>query len=364
LTRKRILILSEPFGMGHTMAANAIKEHINEHEPDYQVEILELTRYLKPTLSQWMCGAYLLAIQHSPHIWRYFYHKSRYQRVWPQLWTIVHHLIYAEVASILRRYQPDCIICTHPFPSAIVSRLKQTEETTALLCTVVTDYGVHATWLSPQVDIYFLPSQAIKRQINSLGIEDAKLVVTGIPISAKFLRKHPKDGARRQLGLLPIPTLLCMGGGLGKGFSDELIQALSQCLEQVQVLFVVGKNRVLYDRLAETIKLKHANFHLYGFVDNIDMLMDASDLLITKPGGITCTEAVAKRLPMLLLPPLPGQEDDNYSYMIEQGYGVGLSDINSLPVYVYNLSQNSKSQSDDYIPNLHVEYSLHELISI
>ena len=330
------MILSEAFGLGHTMVARAIKAQIEQDNPSAEIEIVEFTSFLRPVLSRMLSRAYLLAIQRSPSIWRYFYDKSRYTMVKPQLWMVVQSLVYGQMKALLASSAPDEIICTHPLPSALVSVLKRAGCTTVKLTTVVTDYGIHGTWISPEVDRYMLPSHHLAEQMSALGLSIHRLEVTGIPVHPKFRVRKNKAEARMHLGVTDLPTVVCMGGGLGLGLPAELGHALSKLLDaaevgfQCQALFVTGKNNALFKELAESPISSHPHFHLYAFVEDVDVLMDASDLIVTKPGGVTCSETIAKGLPALLTKPLPGQEEDNLRYMVENGHGIYLKDVNNL----------------------------------
>jgi processive 1,2-diacylglycerol beta-glucosyltransferase len=318
---KRALILSEAFGTGHTMAAEAIREGAKLFKPDWEFRVLELGANLSPHLSRWIARFYMKTIRYSPKLWGAVYRKGQHQPLRPTYEFLLHRLMYNQIQRVLEDYQPDFIVCTHPFPSAVISRLKRLGLKIPLY-TVITDYGIHGAWISSGVDVYFVPSMKVRDQMIGLGVDERKIQVTGIPTHPKFWIKKEKSAVRAKLGLADQPTLLCMGGGLGLGLSEALLDTIAMFQNRMQILFVAGKNRELYQKLQERSEFRHPNFRLYAFVDFIDELMDASDLLITKPGGITCSEAIAKGIPMILLEPIPGQEEDNLQYLLEQRLGV------------------------------------------
>jgi len=344
MSEKRVLLLSEAFGAGHTMAAEAIKEGAKLLKPDWEFRVIELGPNLSPHLSQWIMRCYLKTLRYSPKLWGAVYRKGKHQPLRPAHEFLLHRLLYNQVKQILRAYEPDFIVCTHPFPSAVISRLKRAGLTTPLY-TVVTDFGTHGAWISSGVDQYFVPSLQMREQMIELGVPADKIQVSGIPTHPKFWVKKEKRAARAQLGLAELPTLLCMGGGMGLGLSEALLNTLALFQKRLQILFVAGKNKELYQMLQEREEFAHPNFHLYAFVDFIDELMDAADLLITKPGGVTCSEAIAKGIPMILLEPIPGQEEDNLQYLLEQQFGVAAT-----PSLLKRLASEPLSNSLPSIP--------------
>lgn len=318
---KRILILSEAFGAGHTKAAEALKEGILLIQPEWEVTVLELGTWLRPKLSQFISRFYVNTLRYSPKLWGMMYRRIQHLPVKPRVEFLLHQFFYREIAQLLDEYQPDLIICTHPFPSAVVSRLKRMGLRVPLY-TVITDYTAHGSWISSGVDRYLLPSTNVWEEMIRMGVTQEQLHVTGIPTHPKFWNKQDKRVVRQKLCLSDQPTLLCMGGGLGVGLSSELLETIYRFRQDIQLLIVTGQNEILYRSLNENIAFQHPNFNVFPFVENIHELMDASDVLMTKPGGVTCTEAMSKGIPMILLNPIPGQEEANCRYFVERRLGI------------------------------------------
>jgi processive 1,2-diacylglycerol beta-glucosyltransferase len=336
---KRILILSEAFGAGHTKTAEAIKEGVHLLKPEWQVQVLELGTWLRPKMSQFISRFYLNTLRYSPKLWGLMYRRIQHLPVKPRAEFLLHQFFYREIAQLLGDVQPDLIVCTHPFPSAVVSRLKRMGLHVPLY-TVITDYAAHGSWISSGVDRYFLPSMNVWEEMTRMGVSQEHLHVTGIPTHPKFWKKKDKREVRQKLGLSNQTTLLCMGGGLGVGLSSELLETIYRFRRNVQILFVTGKNEILYHSLKENPAFQHPNFHVFPFVENINELMDASDVLMTKPGGVTCTEAMSKGIPMILLNPIPGQEEDNCRYFVEKGLGILAREAEQVETYLNGLIQN------------------------
>ena len=344
---RRILILSENFGSGHTKAAKAIKEGINYFHPDWSINIIEVGAYLHPKINKLITTLYSKMLNHSPILWKYIYYKNKDRMTKPQFNFILHRFVYANLLKLILEYKPDVIITTHPFPGLIVSRLKRMGLNIPLH-TVITDYGIHGFWVSKEVDYYYVSSQKIRDILFNFGIENRQIFVTGIPTHPKFWRKNDRTEIRSKLGLKNIPTILLMGGGDGLGVNSGILDVLYKYCEKVQIIIVTGHNKKLYKRINKNLSNYADNIHVYGFVDNIDELMDAADLLITKPGGITSSEALNKGLPMILLKAIPGQEEDNADFIQEHNFGVSLENLATLENYLVNLIGQSEIFLKDF----------------
>lgn len=317
------LILSEPFGLGHTMAARALYEGMQAEKLSWDIEMLELSKGLSPLLSRTLSSLYTQMLKRSPVIWSIMYHHSQHKTSYHPLTFFLKKLLYRKITSLLSSKRPEFIICTHPFPSMILASLKAKYNFQLYNC--ITDYGFHGSWVNPGVDHYFLPDTNLLIDFKGCGIDGSKMTVCGLPIRQAFAHHIPQEQARLALQLHQLPTLLCLGGGLGLGLKlDGYAQILSPLLNRMQVLIVTGKNIKAYQEWMAHPIAKDPNLHVYGFVEHIDLLMDASNLIITKPGAITCTEALAKRLPMLLIDPVPGQEEKNLQYFKQNNLAIQL----------------------------------------
>lgn len=320
MRKKRVLLLSEGFGAGHTQAAHALARSLRLLAPDIQTRVLELGKFLHPMLAPWVFTAYRKTVSTQPRLYGMVY-RSRYKKSLNRMTQLaLHRIFYAQAAAVIRQLRPDTIVCTHPFPSAVVSRLKRIGLDVPL-CTVITDYDVHGAWVSREVDTYLVPTEEAKQTLLSRGVPADSVQVTGIPVHPNFWKAHNRDELRSRFGLKAMPTVLVMGGGWGlmkgKAFLDHLVQRR----EDIQLVICLGSNEKAKAALLADERFRHPHVRLLGFTHEIDKWMDVSDLLITKPGGMTCTEAMAKGIPMLFYEPIPGQEEENLQYFIQQGLG-------------------------------------------
>jgi processive 1,2-diacylglycerol beta-glucosyltransferase len=186
---------------------------------------------------------------------------------------------------------------------------------------VITDHTYHSSWIHDNTDRYIISSEYVKEDLQSLGVPEEKISVTGIPIRPEFCHNLPVDPLRKKHGIDPsIPVVLVMGGGVGIiGDGSTTIRALEELPETIQLIVVCGYNDKLKKQLSRELSNSKHQVILLGHVDYIHELMAISDMLITKPGGLTTSEAVASELPMLLFKPLPGQEQDNAMLLTELG---------------------------------------------
>lgn len=319
-------MLSEGFGAGHTQAAYALSSSLRRLSPHVQTKVLELGNFLNPKMAPLIVSAYRKTVTTQPRLMGYVY---RHQKSFNRLTTLaLHRLFYTRTQNIVRQLRPDIIVCTHFIPSAVVSRLKRLDMSfKAPLVTVITDYDAHASWISPQVDRYLVSTPEVKAKLRRRSVSAAKIQVTGMPVHPNFWEHPGKEEILEQFNLKDIPTVLVMGGGWGM-MNDEVVnEALAGWREQVQIVFCLGKNDHLLREMQEDPRYKHPHIRLIGFTREIDKLMEVSDLLVTKPGGMTCSEGLAKGIPMLFHHPLPGQEEENCRYFTAAGLGELISSL-------------------------------------
>ncbi len=335
--KKRILILSEGFGAGHTQAAHALAVSLKRMSPQVQTRVLELGSFLHPTLFSMLFSAYKKTVTSQPKLYGLMY-RSQYNKQLGRLSQLaLHRILYAQTAHIIRTLKPSAIVCTHPFPNAVVSRLKRSSGLDIPLCTVITDYDAHATWISSGTNRYLVSTTEVKEKLISRGVPSRTIRVTGIPVHPNFWENHDRDLIRTQFQLRGMPTVLVMGGGWGLVYQEDLIRYMLMWRDHIQFIFVLGNNRKMLMQLSEDPAFNHPNVRLLGFTREVSKLMEVSDLLITKPGGMTCTEAMSKGLPMLFHKPVPGQEEENAKFFASHGFGQYLESEKTIDYWCHRL---------------------------
>ncbi|MFD1175111.1 glycosyltransferase [Paenibacillus puldeungensis] len=320
MRKKRVLILSEGFGSGHTQAGHALAAGLKKLCPYIQARVMELGSFLNPTVAPLIISAYRRTVSTSPALFGMYYRKNYEKPVGRLARLALHKMFYQHASEVIEQLRPELIICTHPIPSAIISRLKAAGLDVPLW-TVITDYDAHGSWLSPGVDRYLVSTEEVRDQLISRGVREDAVEATGIPVHPDFWVRQDPSAVREELGLKNMPTVLVMGGGWGLLFKEELISKLTARREEIQIVCCMGSNKKLIEKLSNHPAFQHPNVKVLGYTREVSKWMDASDLLITKPGGMTCTEGLAKGIPMLFYESLPGQEEKNKDYFVNHGYG-------------------------------------------
>ncbi|MEY8744566.1 MGDG synthase family glycosyltransferase [Paenibacillus tundrae] len=326
MEKKRVLLLSEGFGAGHTQAAYALSSSLRKLSTDVQTKVLELGSFLNPRVAPLIITAYKKTVTNQPKLVGYVY-KHQYKKSLNRLTTLaLHKLFYTHTRSIVRQLRPNVIVCTHPIPSAVISRLKRLGVQVPL-CTVITDYDAHGTWISPEVDLYLVSTDEVKSKLMLRGVSVDKIRVTGIPVHPNFWEHPEREDIQSRFNLKNMPTVLVMGGGWGM-LSDEVVnQMLTRWHKDIQLIFCLGRNDKVRISMEQNPIYQKENIHIIGYTNEVDKLMEVSDLLITKPGGMTCSEGLAKGIPMLFHNPIPGQEEENVHYFTSRGLGEAITSL-------------------------------------
>ncbi len=367
VAKKRVLLLSEGFGAGHTQAAHALSSSLRQLSPNVQTRVLELGSFLNPKIAPLIISAYRKTLTSQPRLIGYMY---RHQKSFNRFTTLaLHRIFYTSTKNVVRQLRPDIIVCTHFIPSAVISRLKRLG-TNIPLCTVITDYDAHDTWISPEVDRYFVSTPEVRRKLLNRGVSQAKIQVTGIPIHPHFWERPSKEEIRAKFNLSDMPTVLVMGGGWGMMNDQVVHEYLTRWREEIQVIFCFGNNDKARYEMESNPRYQHPNIRIFGFTREVDKLMEVSDLLVTKPGGMTCTEGLAKGIPMLFHHPLPGQEEENFHYFTAQGLGEPITSLEVIGkwmnklIYQYDEISMRRSQNLEDIQRYHPMQSARSILDM
>lgn len=342
MSKKRVLILSEGFGNGHTQAGHALAAGIKKLYPDTKTKVMELGSFLNPIIAPWILSAYRVTVNTSPALVGMLYRKKYEKPVGRLTRLALHKMFYQHASQVIGQLKPDVIICTHPIPNAVIARLKASGLRVPLF-TLITDYDAHGSWISPEVDQYLVSTPEVKELLLQRGVCPDAVRVTGIPVHPNFWSIQDKASARSELGIKQMPTVLVMGGGWGLLFKEELIDKLVAWRNRVQIIYCTGSNEKLAEKLRACPAMQHENITVIGHTQEVSKWMDASDILITKPGGMTCTEGLAKGIPMLFFESIPGQEEKNREYFVSHGFGMELSSPELIDQWFHSITGPSQS---------------------
>lgn len=319
MSKKNIILMYITEISGHHSATLAIEKAIRMVSTDVQILNIDAFHYTNPISEKIVNRIYTTIIKRTPRIWDYVYDNPKVKNRIENLRGSLHKLNSPKFKKLFDRFQPDVVVCTQAFPCGMVADYKKAYNSKLPLIAVLTDYVPHSYWIHNNVDYYISPSEEVSQRLIKRGIPSYKIKSFGIPFDPAFNAPVDKNSIKEELGLNPyLKTILIMGGGQGLGPIKTIIKSLEKAKSAIQEIIVAGTNKKLYNCLKKKIKGYKKKILLYGYVNNINELMSVADIIITKPGGITTSEALAKRLPLIIVKPIPGQEINNTVYLIEQ----------------------------------------------
>jgi processive 1,2-diacylglycerol beta-glucosyltransferase len=363
----RILIATVTAGGGHIAAAAALEEAWRALRPDDVVERLDLIKFFSPLHKKVHEDGYVKLVERAPELWGMLFGKTDNPKVARRLSKLRRAFpsnSRKKFARHLKQFKPDAVLCTHYLPLETLSSLKSSEGGVPrrpnliekmkarrarpsenwkhpFVASIVTDFEAHALWMDACVDLYCVAAEETKARLVARGATAANAVATGIPIAAKFLSKSDPRTVRKNYGLRDDqPVLLVLGGGFGMGPVAEILIELDKVPGQFQTIVVTGRNEELRRKLATQIR-RHPT-HVLGFSTNMHELMAVADLIITKPGGLTTSEALALGKPLFILNPIPGQEAANSDFLLERGAAAKVNRVEDLPFRIEKLLGSKK----------------------
>jgi len=344
VNKEKVLILTGNYGDGHIQVAQALNDAIQMRYPSLEPVIFDFMEWVHPYSNQFSRFIYLQGVKKFPSIYGYIYQKTRKVN---KLSNVMKTILSTGVGRMLRlieEVQPTVVVSTFPLAAAVMSKLKSLGLTNIPSVTTITDHTDHSCWVYPFTDQYIVGSSIVRDSLITLGVEENQIAQTGIPIRQPFSQSYQREEIFEQFGLDPhIPTLLVMGGGCGMiGDGNSTIQEIDASPNPIQLIIVCGHNEKLRMQLQEKLKGSKHRILLTGYIDYVHELMAISDLMITKPGGVTTFEAIAMELPMLLYKPIPGQEQDNAKFLVRSGVAVQAETDQDLVHHLSGLLNNGE----------------------
>lgn len=350
---KKILVFYGSYGGGHLSAANSIKEHLNESYPDIEVQLVDCIQYINKAINKISTTAYNEMAKKAPWAWGKIYSSSQRGPL-AHFTTSSNKLMALKLKKLILQENPDLIISTHPFATQMCAFLKKRDSIDVKLATVLTDYAPHDQWLvfSEYCDFFFVAHEEMKESLIKKGIPQDKVFATGIPLSNRFLMHYNKEEILKSLGLQTGKTtvLFFAGGkfGLGKSNTYKILRTLAEQFSDIQVIAISGKNEKMqreFNNIVEETETQ-ANIKVLEYTNMVPQLMTVSDLVITKPGGLTVTESLASGLPIIIINPIPGQEEENAEFLEKSGVGIWLKKEVNLEEFLGNLFETKTTLKD------------------
>lgn len=320
---KKILILYGFEHSGHHAAALALRETFLGLDPGLTVDLLNLFVYSSRLLEKIATGVFYRIVKKTPAVWDGIYRNPKSEPRFDRFRQVVRALAPRGVGDALRRYEPDAVVCTQSFPCGMMHDYKERRRSDIPLYGVLTDFSVPPYWIYPRVNRYFVACAAARDELSRQGIDAAAITASGIPIRPRFALRTSRREARATFGLAPdAATILVMGGWSGWGDLERLAVETGRRDGGCRVVVVTGRNRRLYTALRGRADIERHRVTVLPVVERMDLLMQASTLLVGKAGGMTASEALAAGLPMVFADSLPGQERANAGYLCRHGVAV------------------------------------------
>ena len=318
----KILILSVTAGHGHNATGKSLSDYLKSI--GVQSEVFDTYKHISTILAKTIDKGYNFSTKNLSKLYSSWYvmienrkDEKDYDKNSPM--RAFHSFLSSKMLAKVNEYEPDAIICTHILPGMLMDILKVKDLLGVPIYCVLTDFVFHPYWEEARnADYIVTASELLNLQAFKKGYKRPQILPFGIPINPKFAKHEGKSKARRSVGLDPSKfTVLLMGGGVGYGNMFETFSQIDTLNIDCQIIIVCGRNAKLRAKIDEVNKRKRVL--CLGFVDNIDILMDAADCIITKPGGLTTSEALAKNLPIIIINPIPGQEERNAEFLLNNG---------------------------------------------
>lgn len=327
-----VLILTSAFGNGHISVASAIREQLLEEQPNLRVTTEDIMDISTPKVKNIFFDIYTILTKSHPSIYNFFY---KIKKDIPNNFfdEIIYDIYLKRVGDYIESCNPKLIVSTFPLCSGFVSKVKEKYGIDVPLITSITDVVDSWEWIHNKTDMYFVPCKHVGEKLVLKGIEQDKIRITGIPVKKEFL-----DADRNQKSFRQV---LIMGGAMDKlGLNPELLEKLNN-IPNTKTIVVTGKNKEMFNRLTRSGEFD--NVEILGYTKDVARLMDESDLVVTKPGGVTLFEAINKGIPVLLKSSMVGQEEENVNFIKTAGIGILIEGDGSLFSQVENALNNPES---------------------
>lgn len=338
---KRIILMYISEISGHHSATLAIEKALKILQPNAEILNINAFNFTNPISEKVVNRLYMGVIKRTPQVWDYLYDNPRVVKNIEKIKETIHKYNCPKLKALFDQFNPDAVVCTQAFPCGMVADFKRVYQSEICLVAVLTDYIPHSYWIYDTVNYYVSPSDEVALRLEEKGVSIHKIKTLGIPIDPKFNEEVAKDEVIKKLGLHSgLITILIMGGGQGLGPIKTIINSLERTKFGLQEIVVTGANSKLCNSLQRRAKKYKQRVVIFGYTDNINELMGISDIIITKPGGITTAEALAEGLPMIIVRPLPGQEASNTAYLKEKGAAIKIDKAKDTNLIIEELLEN------------------------
>jgi processive 1,2-diacylglycerol beta-glucosyltransferase len=337
----RVLLLHASVGTGHKRAAEALATAFARRQPG-EVRVEDVLDHTSKLFRVAYARSYLELTDRAPLVWGYFYTQTNADPNLSEFTNNVRKLVegigVSGLRDVLRAFMPEVIICTHFLPMELLVRYKRNAQLPQPIYCVVTDFAAHTFWTYTEIDGYFVADAQTREQLISRGVTAAQVTVSGIPVDPSLGEPKERQAMRARHGLpLDGPVVTLFGGGVVDDHVRMIVQGLCRRDVACTLVVVAGRNPTLVGSLADIQSTPRLRLQIHGFIDFVDDLIVASDLVVTKAGGLIVSEVLARGTPLVVIDPIPGQEEWNADFVVSSGAGAQLRMSESVPATVERL---------------------------
>ncbi len=344
---KKILIFYGSYGGGHLAAAKSIKKYLEETYNDVELQMVDCIEYINKFINKVSTEAYKQMAKNAPWMWEMVYNHSQ-DGFLAKITTTSNKLMSRKLNTLLQDFNPDLIISTHPFGNQMCAILKRSGKIKCKIATTLTDFKLHNQWLylSEYIDYFFVSNIKMKEAMIEKNIDENKIFVTGIPVSNRFLQEFDKEKIFKdfELDSAKHTVLFFAGGeyGLGRDTTYMTLKALIRLFKDIQVIAIAGRNKKMQKKFSKLIEDTNSKdrIKLLSYTDKVPELMNIANIVITKPGGLTITESLVSHLPIIIINPIPGQEEENAEFLVEHGAAIWIQKKDNIARKLKTLSRN------------------------
>ena len=344
---RRVLVLSVSAGAGHVRAAQAIVAHANADFGLLDVRHVDMMTLVPGWFRKVYSDLYMKLASGLPEAWGWLYRKTDCEPAGslPQrLRRMIQRLCSQRLFDLVDDLSPDAIVCTHFLPAEVLGTAVAKHELDVPVWVQVTDFDLHQMWVHEGMSGYFVANEELAWRLQALGVPASRAIISGIPVMPGFVHRPDRSHAAARFSLDPTrTTVLMMGGGSGMGMDAALVRRLLEQQSDMQLVVLAGRNRTLLAALTALVDDFPDQLRALGFTDEVPALMACADLAITKPGGLSTSECLVAGLPMLLVNPIPGQEERNAAWLMQEGVALRADDPVTLQFRLSRLLQDRSS---------------------
>ena len=334
-----ILFVSASAGNGHTRAAEALRLHALA--AGVSATHIDILQFVTPLLRTVYTRLYAWLVRHAPSLWRHVYQSTHRAPAAGPLHVLrrwAERMNSARFAREVERVAPDAIVCTHFLAADLLSQLIARGRLHCPVWVQVTDFDLHRIWVHDHLAGYFVPNDEVAFRLRAHGIPSARIHITGIPIMPAFSTRPDRQRCARELGLLPFRmTVLLMGAGAGFGTAACIAGRLLGAHPDLQVIALAGRDKAALAALKQLAARYSGRLSPQPHTDKVERLMACADVVVTKPGGLTTSESLAVGLPMIVIAPIPGQEEHNANFLLERGAALKAFDLLTLEYRIHHV---------------------------